>query len=622
MAKPLIDEKAIRELANAKSFARGKEYFRDGAVSEVIRRGNRVTAEVEGGELYEVTIVLDDDDEDPIAEAECTCPYDWDGYCKHIVAVLLKLAHGSDDVTECAPIADAIRALERDDLVDLLTKRLESDRGLASWIEAELAARAARKAATSGDGAKVVVDTGPIRRQARLVLAGRYRRARYSDGYRSGGEISELRGLVDEAIPFLRTGDGLNALRVLESVTDAFVDNWIEQTAGSDEDMYELFADLGGLVAQAALMGDIPVDDRDAFKDAAEDWQSRLSEYGVEDAFDVAIGALESGWDDPVLQAILTGERKKWPPSGRDGWVENQLTALRLGVLEASGKTEEYLRLARAANARAEYAAMLVKLKRPAEAVKYALKSFKSPDESLELAKAFKSAEHHDEAIKIAEAGLRLGSNRDDDALDSVVPLAHWLRDFAGAVRKPELALKAAVAAFRGSLSFEDFSAVKSWAGSSWPEVREEMLAMLRRAQDVSERTEIYLSEGLIDEAVNSVDDDDFKFGAHDEILIRLAEAAHASHSDWVIKLAMTQATGIMEGNRAGDYELAARWLEKAALAHEAAGREDAWMVCLDDLIERHRRKYKLRPLLQELRGARETTSGKRKPPVIERRRA
>src|SRR5215471_18729584 len=100
MAKPLITEKTIRELANAKSFARGKEYFRDGAVSDVIRRGNRVTAEVEGSDLYEVMIVLDDGG---VAEARCTCPYDWDGYCKHVVAVLLKLAHGAEGVTDRPP---------------------------------------------------------------------------------------------------------------------------------------------------------------------------------------------------------------------------------------------------------------------------------------------------------------------------------------------------------------------------------------------------------------------------------------------------------------------------------------------------------------------------------------
>jgi len=83
----------------------------------------------------------------------------------------------------------------------------------------------------------------------------------------------------------------------------------------------------------------------------------------------------------------------------------------------------------------------------------------------------------------------------------------------------------------------------------------------------------------------------------------RSASAAHASHPEWVIRLAVHQANSIMDANRAGHYSLAVQWLEKAALAHEVLGREDDWRACLDELIERHRRKYKLRPLLEGLRG-------------------
>jgi uncharacterized Zn finger protein len=107
----------------------------------------------------------------------------------------------------------------------------------------------------------------------------------------------------------------------------------------------------------------------------------------------------------------------------------------------------------------------------------------------------------------------------------------------------------------------------------------------------------------LIDHAVRSVGDQ-FGYGVHDETLMRLAAAAHTSHPDWVIRLAMSQAASIMDANKAGHYELAVQWLEKAALAHEVLGREDDWRACLDDLIDRHRRKYKLRPLLEGLRGA------------------
>jgi hypothetical protein len=87
---------------------------------------------------------------------------------------------------------------------------------------------------------------------------------------------------------------------------------------------------------------------------------------------------------------------------------------------------------------------------------------------------------------------------------------------------------------------------------------------------------------------------DRFGYGAHDETLMHLASAAHASHPEWVIRLAMHQASRIMDANQAGHYGLATQWLEKAALAHEVLGHEDDWRACLDELIDRHRRKYKL----------------------------
>jgi uncharacterized Zn finger protein len=170
--------------------------------------------------------------------------------------------------------------------------------------------------------------------------------------------------------------------------------------------------------------------------------------------------------------------------------------------------------------------------------------------------------------------------------------------------------LKAARAAFNQSLSLKDFRAVQVWAGDAWGTVRKGLLAHLARAPHAYDRTRIYLSEGLIDDAVRSVGNR-FGYGVHDETLMRLAAAAHTSHPDWVIRLAMGQAASIMDANRADHYALAAQWLEKTALAYEALGKEDDWIACLDELINRHRRKYKLRPLLEGLRG--NITSGQPK---------
>jgi hypothetical protein len=354
-------------------------------------------------------------------------------------------------------------------------------------------------------------------------------------------------------------------------------------------------------MAEAALMSEFAADERDALAETLEEWRGRLEQYGVDEGFHIAIRALETGWDDAALVAVLAGKGRSWPPSGRGDWLDDQLTAVRLRVLEAHGRTDA-LNLARAARTHTSCAIMLVKLERRPEAITYALKSFKKPDEAMALAQALREAAAHDDALKIADAGLGLAGDDAHEMDGLVVPLAHWLRDYAGGIGRTAIALTAARTAFEHSLSLEDFSAVQMWAGDGWDAIRKDLLAHLARPAHAHDRIRIYLSEGLIDEAVRAIGDR-FGHSAHDETLMRLAAAAHARHPEWVIRLAMHQATSIMDANQAGYYAPAAQWLEKAALAHEVLGREDDWWACLDDLMDRHRRKYKLRPLLKALRG-------------------
>ena len=67
-----------------------------------------------------------------------------------------------------------------------------------------------------------------------------------------------------------------------------------------------------------------------------------------------------------------------------------------------------------------------------------------------------------------------------------------------------------------------------------------------------------------------------------------------------------------MELGRSQYYDEAITWLEKSRDAHVAAGREEEWRDYLDDLVSRHQRKCKLRPMLQELaQGGALTDSGR-----------
>ena len=48
-------------------------------------------------------------------------------------------------------------------------------------------------------------------------------------------------------------------------------------------------------------------------------------------------------------------------------------------------------------------------------------------------------------------------------------------------------------------------------------------------------------------------------------------------------------------------YAEAITWLEEVRDAYLLDGREEAWREYLDELIECHQRKYKLRPMLEDL---------------------
>src|SRR5919205_3624973 len=103
MSLPPLNETLIRQHASAESFERGRDYYQQGAVLSLVLRGMVLTAQVEGSDRvpYVVRCTFD---ANGIAEAVCTCPYDWGGWCKHIVATCLAYIHHPEKVEERPPL--------------------------------------------------------------------------------------------------------------------------------------------------------------------------------------------------------------------------------------------------------------------------------------------------------------------------------------------------------------------------------------------------------------------------------------------------------------------------------------------------------------------------------------
>ncbi|CCQ33502.1 adenosinetriphosphatase protein [Halorhabdus tiamatea SARL4B] len=106
MDYPTRDE--IRSLCTDQSFERGVNYYHQDRVQELDIDGDEIRATVRGSNYYDVAIDLVDD----AVRSRCSCPYDYAGDCKHVVAVLLTVDdRDTETVSDPEP--------ERDETVDV-----------------------------------------------------------------------------------------------------------------------------------------------------------------------------------------------------------------------------------------------------------------------------------------------------------------------------------------------------------------------------------------------------------------------------------------------------------------------------------------------------------------------
>ena len=82
----------LQSLATAIVFGRGKACFQSGSVGRITREGDKFTAKVRGSYLYKAQLTLRPNG----AKLQCNCPYEFEGICKHAVALGLAVLDGFD----------------------------------------------------------------------------------------------------------------------------------------------------------------------------------------------------------------------------------------------------------------------------------------------------------------------------------------------------------------------------------------------------------------------------------------------------------------------------------------------------------------------------------------------
>lgn len=614
MTAAKLTEAVIRAGANDKSFQRGRELYRSGAVSNAAIQGRTLSGECEGNEspFYKVRAELDDGG---IRSAACTCPYDFGGYCKHIVALLLAYAQKPKQFAARREPAELLAGLTREQLLALVTKLLREQPDLYGWVEAALASPAASGKAKSKTAKRKRVDTAVYQRRVRAVMHS-LDHMRMSEAYwHVGGLVGELDSVRRSAIEFLDAGDAESALQILLTLIKESCDGF-DYIDDSNGELGDFFSGVGETLAEAILSLDLNEEEREDLASDLDELHDQLSDYGVE-GLGVAIAAAERGWDEAPREKSagraveedkdenewddedeLEGEDEsefeddyfdQFGAASASGDPEQALTRAKLNVLERQGRTDDYLALCAREGEHLRYALKLCELGRMTEAVSYGLKHPMVADEALLLAQRLRESGQLGDAIKVGERGLKLAGRK--------AALGEWLGPVEEAQRRGPQALEAWRAAFSERPSLATYQTIKRLAGARWSRLKSEVMATLEKSYDKQPLAEVLLFEKEWDAAIKVAD----QKGAHHTVVETVAEALVPHRPEWVIRASIRQAEELIVQTKSNLYPAAASWLKLAKTAYAKLGRTSEWQKYLQELKEKYRRRPALQAQLARL---------------------
>ena len=529
-----------------------------------------------------------------MVSAGCSCPYDWDGWCKHIVAALLEYLEYPDEEPDVywdqPSLESALARLSADELRGVLLRLAQRGAAYGSAVQDALPSVKAGEPRKVAAVSKPSVDGKAIRRQVTQTLSSLVR-MRSSEAYWLVGRVVEdvrtnVLGLAWSAI---EDNDGNTALLVLDNLTQAYLDSW-ENLDDSDGLASAFFYDLGEAWCEALLTSVLTASEAQAWAKRLQRWADGLDhDYDLGSAlYDAEAVAIQVG--NHVEENAKLGRGDSLPIAEVIEDEPPSVTLARLNVLERQGRLEEYLRLADTAGQYEARAEMLIRLGRIAEAFEYCRRTVRTAPSALFLARLLAGQGATDEALRLADYGTGLQGQKAD--------LATWLCDLASSLGESSIALNAAVLACRQQPNLDAFREVKRHAGSEWDTIKPQLLNPLLTEKPPlpAGHVQILLHEGLIGEAIAAVE------GSRDYRVIEdVAVAAVATHPEWVIGTCVREAETIIKEGRAEWYTTAVRWLAHARQGYETADRKDEWRTYLAQLIVANARKYKLRPMLERL---------------------
>ena len=588
-----IAESLIRQNASDKSFERGKDYARSRAVSDLVWRGQTLRASVVGNEYYRVTIGFSGESKQIVQDATCSCPYDFGGWCKHIVATLL-VANDQGNIEERPSLAQLLERLNLEQTRKLLDNLVVENPDLIDQVDLQVELLTAVKPtkskspkSQSSQNQRPEIDRSPFRRNVRSEIRDALRSIE-EDYIEEDPFIDVIDEEIQKATGFLDAGDGFRAFVMLYATAEELAVHRDDIDDYSDG-FSDLVDSLDRAIAEAILWTDFSVEER-------EKWASELE--GIQDLLGVeleqSLTALSQGWDDPQLLAILVGEfdtreiEQLKPAFCELGYV-------RLNILESQDRFEEYLRFAETLGFLVPYVTMLIQLGRFEQAIASAEK-IENHEQAFAIAQKLLEHGSEQEALRIAHKGLQLLEEGSSSHYAS--ELAVWTAALAEQLGETKILLNAKIIAFKLKPSLTDYHEIRDLTGDKWNSTKEILLKYLSKLNSygISDaKVDIFLEEELIDQAIAVVD------GSYcsRELRLRVMQVAAGFNPEWVITKGKALAEDIINRGKSEYYEDAVKWLEQVKGGYLASNQQEEWRSYRQQLVEVNSKKRKLMEIVK-----------------------
>ncbi len=536
---------SIKANSDANVFERGESLYKNSAVSKTSIQENRLTGKCAGQStpFYDLTIELDDYG---VRKAVCSCPFNFPGYCKHIVALLLKYINEPDKFTIRKSASELVNSINKAELPNLLTKLVQEKPEIYDWIERNFS---------------LAVETNEkslefSRQKFRSVLNRIYFYAEDS----SDVQIS--------AVKFLEIGDAQSAVKKLLSAIESEIEDYPESSYYDEGEESEV-EPLGFILTEALLS--LETDEEratyaheiDSLIDAAED-------YGIE-GLSLPSFAANNGWAE-VSEPF------------QDDFVS--LVTAKLNVLERQNKDDEFLKLAKKEKFHFRYTVKIMELGKPNEAFEYAMNNFDSTDDAFNFAKLLRELSLFDQAIQIAEKGITFEGHKK--------ALAEWLAPIEENLGNHEKALQAWQLVFAESPTLPLYQKLQTMSGRDWKNLQPNLMLVFKELYFYkSVLAEILLYDEKWDEAMKLGIKENNNYGNTTEIV---ADGLIKHRPKWVIEISKTNFDNLVKETKSKYYPRAVNWLQKAKLAYKVLEKEVEWSSYLSEIKE----LYKRRPSLMD----------------------